>query len=49
MHPAFSILFFTTLAGAAQGLLVALALAQISGVSMDSDFILKRLRWAWCF
>ena len=27
MHPAFSILFFTTLAGAAQGLLVALALA----------------------
>jgi DMSO reductase anchor subunit len=43
MHPAFSILFFTTLAGAAQGLLVALALAQISGVSMDSDFILQAI------
>jgi len=41
MHPAFSILFFTTLAGAAQGLLVALALAQISGVSMDSRFVLQ--------
>ena len=39
MHPAFSILFFTTLAGAAQGLLVALALAQIGGVSIDSGFL----------
>ena len=43
MHPAFSILFFTTLAGAAQGLLVALALAQISGVSMDSRFVLQAI------
>ncbi len=43
MHPAFSILFFTTLAGAAQGLLVALALAQISGVSMDNRFVLQAI------
>ena len=43
MHPAFSILFFTTLAGAAQGLLVALALAQISSVSMDSGFVLQAI------
>ncbi len=43
MHPAFSILFFTTLAGAAQGLLVALALAQISGIAMDSGFVLQAI------
>ena len=43
MHPAFSILFFTTLAGAAQGLLVALALAQICDVSMDSGFVLQAI------
>ena len=43
MHPAFSILFFTTLAGVAQGLLVALALAQIGGVSMDSGFVLQAI------
>ena len=43
MHPAFSILFFTTLAGAAQGLLVALALAQIGGVAMDSSFVLQAI------
>ena len=43
MHPAFSILFFTTLAGAAQGLLVALALAQIGGVAMDSSFVLQSI------
>ena len=43
MHPAFSILFFTTLAGAAQGLLVALALAQIGGVAMDSGFVLQAI------
>jgi len=40
MHPAFSILFFTTLAGAAQGLLVALALAQLAGVATDGNFVL---------
>ena len=43
MHPAFSILFFATLAGAAQGLLVALALAQIAGVAMDSSFLLQAI------
>jgi len=43
MHPAFSILFFTTLAGAAQGLLVALALAQIAGVTMDGAFLLQTI------
>jgi DMSO reductase anchor subunit len=43
MHPAFSILFFTTLAGAAQGLLVTLALAQIGGVAMDSGFVLQAI------
>jgi sulfite dehydrogenase (quinone) subunit SoeC len=41
MHPAFSILFFTTLAGAAQGLLVALALAMLAGVAMDASFVLQ--------
>ena len=41
MHPAFSILFFTTLAGAAQGLLVTLALAQIAGVAADGNFVLR--------
>jgi DMSO reductase anchor subunit len=43
MHPAFSILFFTTLAGAAQGLLVALAFAQIYGASMDIGFVLHTI------
>jgi len=43
MHPAFSILFFTTLAGVAQGLLVALALAQIAGIAMDSAFVLQAI------
>ena len=43
MHPAFSILFFTTLAGAAQGLVVALALALLAGVAMDATFVLQAL------
>ena len=43
MHPAFSILFFTTLAGAAQGLVVALALALLAGVAMDASFVLQAL------
>lgn len=34
MHPAFSIIFFTTLSGAAQGLVVALAVASLAGVTM---------------
>ena len=48
MHPAFSILFFTTLAGAAQGLLVALALAQIGGVAMESSFVLQAVALGIC-
>jgi DMSO reductase anchor subunit len=43
MHPAFSILFFTTLAGAAQGLVVLLALAKLSGVAMSPSFLLLAL------
>ncbi|MDH6593445.1 DMSO reductase anchor subunit [Variovorax sp. TBS-050B] len=38
MHPAFSILFFTTLAGAAQGLVVALALAALFGLELAPGF-----------
>ena len=43
MHPAFSILFFTTLAGTAQGLIVLLALAVLGGVSMAPGFLLMAL------
>ena len=39
MHPAFSILFFTTLAGSAQGLVVMLALAVLSGVGVAPGFV----------
>ncbi|HWT18631.1 MAG TPA: DMSO reductase, partial [Variovorax sp.] len=39
MHPAFSILFFTTLAGAAQGLVVALALAVLFGLGLAPGFL----------
>lgn len=39
MHPAFSILFFTTLAGAAQGLVVALALAALFGKGLAPGFL----------
>ena len=40
MHPAFSILFFTTLAGTAQGLIVLLAFAVLSGVAPGHSFLL---------
>ena len=43
MHPAFSILFFTTLAGTAQGLIVLLALAVLGGVAMAPGFLLMAL------
>ncbi len=43
MHPAFSILFFTTLAGTAQGLVVALALASLLGVPMAPGFLASAL------
>lgn len=43
MHPAFSILFFTTLAGTGQGLLVLLALALLLGVPMANSFALTAI------
>ncbi|MEO6625186.1 MAG: DmsC/YnfH family molybdoenzyme membrane anchor subunit, partial [Burkholderiaceae bacterium] len=39
MHPAFSILFFTTLAGTAQGLVVLLAFAVLFGVKVSPGFV----------
>ena len=39
MHPAFSILFFTTLAGTAQGLVLLLALAVLLGVPVSPGFV----------
>ena len=39
MHPAFSILFFTTLAGTAQGLVVLLALCVLFGVTLAPGFV----------
>jgi sulfite dehydrogenase (quinone) subunit SoeC len=38
MNPAFSVIFFTTLAGAAQGLVVTLALAILAGVPLAPGF-----------
>ena len=43
MHPAFSILFFTTLAGTGQGLLVLMALALLLGVPMANSFALTAI------
>ena len=39
MHPAFSIIFFTTLAGAAQGLVVVLAIATLMGLPLQAGFV----------
>jgi DMSO reductase anchor subunit len=39
MNPAFSVVFFTTLAGAAQGLVLALALATLGGVLLPAGFV----------
>lgn len=39
MHPAFSIIFFTTLSGAAQGLVVALAVASLAGVALPPPLL----------
>jgi DMSO reductase anchor subunit len=39
MHPAFSILFFTTLVGAAQGLAVVVAVAVLSGMRVSPQFV----------
>ena len=43
MHPAFSILFFTTLAGAAQGLVFTLALAVLFGLGLAPGFLTMAL------
>ena len=43
MNPAFSILFFTTLAGSAQGLVVALAVAVLAGAPLGGGFLLGAL------
>ena len=39
MHPAFSILFFTTLAGAGQGLVLCIALLTLAGVPMGAGYV----------
>ena len=46
MHPAFSILFFTTLAGAAQGLVMLLALSALGRVPLAPNFVLMALQVA---
>ena len=43
MNPAWSVIVFTTLAGAAQGLVVALALARLTGISMAPAFVSRSL------
>ncbi len=39
MNPAWSVVLFTTLAGAAQGLVVTLALAELAGLPMSTGFL----------
>lgn len=39
MNPAFSVVIFTTIAGAAQGMVVALALAHLAGIAMAPAFL----------
>ncbi|MDQ2926644.1 MAG: dimethyl sulfoxide reductase anchor subunit [Pseudomonadota bacterium] len=39
MNPAFSVIIFTTVAGAAQGLVVALALAVLGGMTLGRGFV----------
>jgi DMSO reductase anchor subunit len=43
MNPAWSVVLFTTLAGAAQGLVVTLALAELASVPMSTGFLLNAL------
>jgi DMSO reductase anchor subunit len=43
MHPAWSVIVFTTVAGAAQGLVVVLALAELLGVPMAAGFVERAL------
>jgi DMSO reductase anchor subunit len=46
MNPAWSVVFFTTLAGAAQGLVVVLALAELASVPMSTGFLERALALA---
>lgn len=39
MNPAFSVVIFTTIAGAAQGMVVALALARLAGMALAPSFV----------
>ena len=43
MNPAFSVIFFTTLAGAAQGLVVALAVATLAGAALAAGVLVAAL------
>jgi len=46
MNPAWSVVLFTTLAGAAQGLVVTLALAELAGLPMSTGFLSDSLALA---
>ena len=46
MNPAFSVIVFTTVAGAAQGLVVTLALALLAGVAVSAGFVAAALTGA---
>jgi DMSO reductase anchor subunit len=46
MNPAWSVVLFTTLAGAAQGLVVTLALAELAAVPMSTGFLADALALA---
>jgi sulfite dehydrogenase (quinone) subunit SoeC len=46
MNPAWSVVLFTTLAGAAQGLVVTLALAELAGLPMSTGFLSAALALA---
>ena len=46
MNPAWSVVLFTTLAGAAQGLVVTLALAELAGLPMSTAFLADALALA---
>jgi DMSO reductase anchor subunit len=43
MNPALSIIVFTTLAGAAQGLAVVIAISQLLGAGLDNAFLARSL------
>jgi DMSO reductase anchor subunit len=43
VNPAFSVIFFTTLAGVAQGVIMALALATLAGAALSAPFVTTAL------